>query len=333
VGDLLPLWVPYVPPERSLVGNFDGVLLDRNQFFHKAYSTPVHLRNVDVAFLMKFLALNLANNHSNDAGAGAFKRTVEMIRSLGALPYGSKENPLAELRVGKFSVGIIGCVEWSFSRPSYLFREDEVLDLVRSVKEKYDFLYVTPTWGGKSEFTPFAAPRKIKLAEKWIEAGAAGVFGHRTRAVQGFQEWHGRPIYASLGNFSYPHPQCDLYPISRLGLGVEASFKGKSVKYEKHFFYDRIPFKRGVEAERYFQDLSSLNYSGFTWTRLVGRTYTTKSFGSWKFRLWNAKNVLEPVKFLVWLLLPGTIFMALMSLFEIKPVLFKLERRFQKIAS
>jgi hypothetical protein len=331
VGDILPLWVPYVPPERSLVGNFDGVLLDRNQFFHKVYATPVHLKNMDVAFLMKFLALNLANNHSHDAGPGAFKRTVEMIRSMGIVPYGFKENPIAELRIGKHFIGIIGCVERSFSRPSSLIKEENVLDLIRSVKGKYDYLYVTPHWGGKSEFTSFAAPGKIHLAEKWIDAGAAGVFGHRPRAVQGFHSRQERPIYASLGNFSYSHPQCDLYPISRFGMGVEAAFQRDSVKYTNHYFYDRKPFKRTLEAEKYFEVLSSLDYSNLTWARLVGRVYTTKSFSSWKFRLWNAKNVIDPIKFLVWLFLPQTILMALMSLFEIKPLLFNLERRYEKI--
>ncbi|HXL73455.1 MAG TPA: CapA family protein, partial [bacterium] len=326
VGDILPLWVPYVPPKRELIGNFDGSLLNRDKFFHKAYNTSVHLKNVDMVFLTKFLAFNLANNHSFDAGFGNFKGTVELIRSIGAVPYGFNENPVAELKVGKLSIGVIGCLEKSYSRPAHLFKEEEVLDLIRSLKGRYDYLYVTPHWGGKSEFTPFAEPRKIRLGEKWIEAGAAAVFGTRPRAVQGLYGSPEHPIYASLGNFSYSHPQCDLYPISRMGLAVEVSFKSPSVKYTRRYYYNRRPLKNTLPAERYFEEISRLNYSNFNWVRLAGLTYVTKSFGSWKYRLWSGKNIMEPIKFLVWLFLPATLFLMLFSLFSIRPVIHAMER-------
>jgi hypothetical protein len=314
-----------------LVGNFDGALLDRHQFFHKAYPIGGQLKNMDIAFLTKFIALNLANNHSFDAGKDMFKRSVEMIRSLGIVPYGFKENPVAELKIGKNSVGIIGCLERSFSRPSHLFKEEEVLDLIRSLKGRYDFLFVTPHWGKTSEFTPFASPVNLRLAQQWIDAGASGVFGHRPHVLQGFSLYQERPIYPSLGNFSFSHPQCDLFPITRLGLGVEVSFKGKALQCRDRYFFDRKPLKNTLGAENYFNELSGLHYSTFGWMRLMGKTYIRKSFGSWKFRLWNARNVLDPIKFLVWLFLPSTLLMLLMSLFEKTRVLYVLERRFQKI--
>jgi len=333
VGDILPVRAPYRPKARCLVGNFEAVLSKGKPVSSKAYTSAVNPGELDKALLGKCLALSVANNHTGDAGPEAFRATVRAIRAAGAIPYGYRDNPAALLKVGGRRVAIIGCLEPCRSRGPELVAEEEVPELIRRFRPKADFLFVTPHWGKESEFTPFAAPKTFRLAQSWIEAGADGVFGHHPHALQRRAEYRGKPVYLSLGNFAFSHPQCDLYPVTRLGLGVEVFPGPGKLEWEERYYYDRRPLREAGPAQSYLRDLSNLRYSTLSWMRLAGPTYLGKSLASWKMRLRGKRGPVEAVKFLVWLILPQTLLMGLASRFKMKPVISGLDRQFQKIGT
>ncbi len=144
----------------------------------------------------------------------------------------------------------------------------------------------------------------MKLARRWIDGGADGVFGNHSHVPQGRETYKGKPIYYSLGNFDFDHPEGKLYAgtSDRLVLAVN----GTGVQE----FFDSDESRNAVEdASRYLLCCNLWN-----WARAVGPFNLRKNTASWKIRL--RKNLLRTLpKFLIWQLLPQTLLFRVASCF------------------
>jgi poly-gamma-glutamate capsule biosynthesis protein CapA/YwtB (metallophosphatase superfamily) len=71
---------------------------------------------------------------------------------------------------------------------------------VRAAREQGYFPIVFAHWG--EEYVP-AGERQKRLARAWIDAGAEMVIGAHPHVVQEHEEYAGKHIYYSLGNFIF----------------------------------------------------------------------------------------------------------------------------------
>lgn len=187
----------------------EGVQLppqSRERFFQHD-DCPEFLRNLG------FNLFQLANNHAFDWGEEGFKKTKAV---LGDASFGAGTYEEA-YRVKIFEVnGIkIGFLALSFAAYTGVF--DDVTnheglgcayindlrvnhDIIET-KKHVDYLFVMPHDG--IEYIDVPLPETIARYRDFIDYGADGVIGSHPHCPQGWEEYKGKPIFYSLGNFLF----------------------------------------------------------------------------------------------------------------------------------
>ena len=190
-----------------------------------------------------------------------------------------------------------------------IFRQEDVLSLVKRIRNDFDKVYVYPHWGKEGEYTRWPSPRQRNLARRWIDAGADGVFGSHSHVFQGKEEYKGKPIYYSLGNYYFPHPESKLYEGTDVGLCVEVRDNGTKVvesfvKDGKAIAEDKDVGELRAKLDAISEPLT--DWTTWKWAKAIGPFNLKKNTASWKIRL--RKNFIKTFpKFLVWQFLPKTL--------------------------
>lgn len=162
---------------------------------------------------MGFNLFSLANNHAFDWGDEGFRKTKEAFggESFGA---GSYEEAYRVKVVEKDGVKI-GFLALSFAAYTGVF--DDVMaheglgcayindlrvnhDIIEA-KKQVDYLFVLPHDG--IEYIDVPMPETIARYRDFIDYGADGVIGTHPHCPQGWEEYKGKPIFYSLGNFFF----------------------------------------------------------------------------------------------------------------------------------
>ena len=318
VGDWLPSRVPVITWGGPTVGNLECVLSGNDIASGKAYTSILPIECVENAVRSGMTALSHANNHVYDAGPEAF---IDMKDKLAATCqeiqfFGTVDKPYATLEAEGKKVAVIGALEKCRSRGSLIFKEEDVEKLIRDLRGKCDVVYVYPHWGKEGEYTRWPSPRQQKLARRWIDAGADGVFGSHSHVFQGREFYKGKPIYYSLGNFYFPHPESKLYEGTDVGLCVEIA--ERNVK--ERFVRKGVQIDDAAEIKQLKDVLESISaplrtWTTWRWARAVGPFNLKKNTASWQIRL--RKNFVKTLpKFLVWQILPKTVLFRLASLWR-----------------
>jgi poly-gamma-glutamate synthesis protein (capsule biosynthesis protein) len=328
VGD----WLPRSGPDyRGLLGGMAGVgnlecaITNQSASTDKAYDI---VRDPSVLSAVRdagFVALSLANNHSTDAGSRVVSEMAERLQGeSGVVPYGLRRQPLAELATDGARCAVVGCVERSYNRSRLLFPEEAMEAEIRKLHRSYDAVFVTPHWGKEGEFTSYPSPRQRLLARRWIEAGAAGIFGHHPHTVQAKEVVEGRPVFYSLGNFDFDHEEGREYSLTRFGLSVAFSPASPERLDERFLWHgDGRPRWMSDDEARPLRDyLERISariidprrpWSPWAWARSVGPVYMSKSRRSWAKRLARGRRSATVAKWLAWSCMPTTMLLRMGS--------------------
>lgn len=306
------------------VGNLEcamaGALVDS---LEKAHPIVLPESAWEWIVLSPFRALNLANNHSADAGTKALERLVRRLMDGGRIrPYGLASLPYALLQVGRHRCAVIGCTERGYTVNRMLFPQEAVEKEIGRVRPGVDRVFVTPHWGLEGEFAGHPSPRQQKLARRWVDAGADGVFGHHAHAIQGVETYRAKPVWFSLGNFDFDHAEGANYPLSRLGLIVDYSIDEDDSWVHRFVWHHELTAHSAVlqpRAERFLKGVSndiqgSCGWPTRNWLRAVGPRYIRKSDSSWLHRLRRRPNPRVIAKWILWNLLPNTMLMRMACL-------------------
>ena len=265
-----------------------------------------------------FSAVCLANNHSLDARVEGLRRLLERLARIPELAiFGTRDVPHATLG----GVAIIGCIERCRSRGALLFPEEDAEQLVRQLARTHDQVVVYPHWGKEGEFTPWPSPWQRHLAARWIGAGASAVIGHHAHLVQGCEEVGGRPVWYSIGNLHFDHPECRSYPGTRLGKTVVLDLAGPACRWE-----DQLHVARGRTLARLDEHAAARrearlrrlagqyqDMGAWRWARRVGPGYLAKSRRSWAQRFRKSPSRALPL-WLAWNMMPRTLLLRLGAL-------------------
>ena len=198
------------------VGNLECVVADTGTPEpDKPYTFRAHPRVLTV-LQRHFDALSLANNHSGDYGPGAFGEMLDLLERQKISYFGGGRNlaqahtPLVIERNG-LRVALLGYNEFfprsfeaDFDKPGIAWSEDEQVRFdIRTARANFHADLVIPVmhWGWEHE--GLASARQMQLARLMIDVGADAVVGGHPHVTQNVEQYQGKPIIYSLGNFVF----------------------------------------------------------------------------------------------------------------------------------
>lgn len=141
-------------------------------------------------------AVNLANNHSHDYGTDSYNDTIANLDAAGIVNFGYERTAVMDVK--GVSVGLVGIYELAKGYDA----EEDLREALNQVKaEGAQLIIVSFHWGSEKENYPDDVQKK--LAHVAIDEGAHLVLGHHPHVLQGIEEYKGRNIVYSLGNFCF----------------------------------------------------------------------------------------------------------------------------------
>ena len=164
--------------------------------------------------------LNLANNHSIDQGREGLIDTRNNILASGMVPIGAGENmqEAAEpvlLASEPRKVWLVPSLRLALENYAYLPDKpcvsqepmDSLLARVYRLRQQDStaVIIVSLHWGQEHKLEP--VPRQRHDAHMLVHAGADVLVCHHTHTLQSVEDYGGRKIYYSIGNFIFDQPK------------------------------------------------------------------------------------------------------------------------------
>ena len=160
--------------------------------------------------------LNLANNHSIDQGRQALLDTKDNIQKAGMIPFGAgatmeeASQPLL-LTEQPRKVWLVSSLRLALENYAYLTDKpcvsqepmDSLLNRVFRLRkaDSSAVIIVSLHWGGEHTLEP--VPHQRWEAHQLIQAGADILICHHTHTQQTIEDFRGKKIYYSIGNFIF----------------------------------------------------------------------------------------------------------------------------------
>ena len=173
--------------------NLEGPLTDSDDMRSgRTFNFRGHPEYVKILSGSSVEIANVANNHALDFGDDGFNETAEVLKSAGigvsgfSLAYGTE--------VKGVKVGSLGFTEWAYS-------EEQIKKTISNARKKCDLLIVSIHWGEEKEYAPLRSQEKLGRA--MIDAGADLVIGNHSHVYGGVEQYKGKYIIYSLGNFCF----------------------------------------------------------------------------------------------------------------------------------
>ena len=180
--------------------------------------------------------VSVANNHMYDWGPEALVDTVRRLREAGIRPVGAGANDLEAhypqlVQVGDLRLAFLTYVEIepryataAPGKPGVAWLDPErVLADIRFARPLADLVIVSPHWG--VEYAPKPNRVQVDFAHRIIDAGADLLVGTHPHVVQPVEEYDGRWIAYSLGNFVFDQKA----PGTNRGLMLKVRVAGKKI--------------------------------------------------------------------------------------------------------
>jgi poly-gamma-glutamate synthesis protein (capsule biosynthesis protein) len=162
--------------------------------------------------------VNIGNNHILNFQEGGLSETKENL-TLAAVEFfgnpGKGESKFFSKEIGGLKIAFVNYNQFAKNGETQAFS-----DLESAKNLSPDFLVVYTHWG--TEFQKEPGEKIKKLGRKFIDSGADLVIGSHPHVRQGKEEYEGKMIYYSLGNFIF-----DQYfdPETQKGLVIEMKLK------------------------------------------------------------------------------------------------------------
>jgi len=238
-GDYSKLFIniPELGNADILFGNLEGDVSDVGNNVGSKYSFRMNPEVLPVLKNAGFDIVSFANNHVGDWNMSAFKDTLSGLNDAGILKTGAginkadAENPTIIEKNG-IKFGFLGFTDvgpdWlkaGADTPGILLASDPNLgEIIKNAKTKCDVLIVSFHFG--EEYKLVHNTRQESLAHKAIDSGADMIIGTHPHVMEDIEEYNGKPIVYSLGNFIF-----DQYfsKDTMRGMLYEATFDGKNL--------------------------------------------------------------------------------------------------------
>ena len=176
--------------------NMEGTLTESNTRQDKTYAFKGAPKYTEIMTAGNIDAANLANNHSKDYGEQSYTDTIQYLEGAGIATFGYERTSVLDVKGIK--VGLVGI----YVLADGMGRQQQVIDNIQSVKEQgAQVVIVSFHWG--TEKATYPDDTQKTLAHTAIDNGADLVVGHHPHVLQGIEEYNGKNIVYSLGNFCF----------------------------------------------------------------------------------------------------------------------------------
>lgn len=161
-----------------------------------------------------FDVVSLANNHAMDFGPAAIEETKSALKQNGIAYFGAGESN-AEVCAPAIveSRGMrIAFLGYAFDHSPNVYASDKTPGIaelepstiradIEKIRPRVDFVVVSLHWG--NEYSHYPTHWQRQTAHDLIDAGADMILGHHPHVLQEIEEYHGKLIAYSLGNFVF----------------------------------------------------------------------------------------------------------------------------------
>lgn len=204
--------MPLLASSALVVGNLEGPFARTACREERTYSYRVDpalaraLRRANIA------VVTLANNHLTDCGRAGVLETLEVLGDAGVAVVGAGVNARAAHQpfihqIGRWRVGFLGYY-WNrrtaagaqLAGSARDTREDLAAD-IGALRTQVDRMVVHFHWGIPYQRDPL--PEDREKARFAVDCGADVIIGHHPHVIQPFEVYRGRPIFYSVGNFTF----------------------------------------------------------------------------------------------------------------------------------
>lgn len=178
------------------IANFEGTLTDSENREDKQFAFKAPAEFAGILSSGSIEAVTTANNHSHDYGEESFTDTMNALDSEGIVHFGYDETAVVDVKGIK--VGLVGIYELN----DHLERTEQLKTNIAKVKEDgAQLIIVIFHWGNEKEQVPDT--NQMTLGRLAVDEGADLVCGHHPHVLQGIEEYKGKNIVYSLGNFCF----------------------------------------------------------------------------------------------------------------------------------
>jgi poly-gamma-glutamate capsule biosynthesis protein CapA/YwtB (metallophosphatase superfamily) len=254
-----------------LIGNLENPITESE---NKRDLLPVHLKSGEnsIKILKYFTALSLCNNHIFDFGRKGFNDSQLFLKQHNILNWGAGKNkneanlPLEIVENNSSKIAFISGTRWSNANSS----KHGTASLnghnkqIRNLKSKGFFIIYYPHWGYEYILTP--PPDVRSHARKMIDFGVDLIVGSHPHVLQGYEEYKGKYIFYSLGNFIFHRKHIEsLAPTEshkrvKTSVILKVHLRNKSVdRFELHpitFSSQKIKLIQGMKKEEIIDDIN-----------------------------------------------------------------------------
>ena len=173
--------------------NLESVLADSGVAASKLFTFKGPTAYTQIMTSSSVEAVTLANNHTEDYGKAGYESTTKALTEAGILFVEEDKTTLLTTESG-LTIGLYA--------DSFYFNVNEIQKNVKKLRDAgAEIVICAFHWGTEGSYRPTSNQKD--LAHAAIDAGADVVYGHHPHVLQPIEEYKGRYIFYSLGNFSF----------------------------------------------------------------------------------------------------------------------------------
>ncbi|MBS4211080.1 CapA family protein [Neobacillus rhizophilus] len=176
--------------------NLETTLTNSTQKAQKTFRFKGDPGYAEILKLGGIEAVNLANNHIHDYLQKGYADTIEALKNQQIGYFGYENQYITTVKGVK--IGALGYEGWQDTREV----RNKVSQGIKQLREQgAQIVLVHFHWGVERQYVPTASQKS--LAHFAIDSGADLILGHHPHVVQGIEEYNGKFIVYSLGNFMF----------------------------------------------------------------------------------------------------------------------------------
>lgn len=213
---------PISDSESVSVGTIPGEKRHLSFTFDKSLAGTLAKQNIKL--------VNVGNNHILNFGENGLEQTKKYLVESGVEYFGDPKNLENNYLIKEIEGIKMGFINYN----QFGGKAEETINNIKSIKNKVDILVTYAHWGKEYEKNP---SDKIKnVAHSFVDAGADLIIGSHPHVIQDVEEYKGRKIYYSLGNFIF-----DQYfgeeTMEGLAVRVRISPDNKNMEFEENSLF------------------------------------------------------------------------------------------------
>ena len=178
--------------------NFEGTLTTVKSATKNTFSFAAPPEYVQVLTTGDIEAVSLENNHIMDHGDKGYEETCKTLESAGIVYSGHLGSSVYTTETGVV-IGMLSYQTFNGKYPAIYAAIEGDIAALRA--QGAQIVIVSYHWGEEKDYVP--NERQVPLGRATIDAGADLVIGHHSHRINPIEEYNGKYICYSLGNFSF----------------------------------------------------------------------------------------------------------------------------------